>query len=155
MRMPVMDGHEASRRIKAMPDGKRTPIIALTASAFEEDREAIMATGCDGFVRVQFKEHKLLDNIKQLLVVRFRYKEQAAESRKDMPLDSQALAQFPKELRARLLEAAQQLDSEKVEQANIIRAGLRMSIFPSTRDGTLEMPALSLLAHYRHGSMSL
>jgi CheY-like chemotaxis protein len=80
MRMPVMDGYEATRRIKAMPDGKRTPIIALTASAFEEDRKAIMATGCDGFVRKPIKEHELFDSIKQLLRVRFHYKDRTAES---------------------------------------------------------------------------
>jgi signal transduction histidine kinase/DNA-binding response OmpR family regulator len=116
MRMPVMDGYEATRRIKAMPDGNRTPIIALTASAFEEDREAIMATGCDGFVRKPLKEHELFDNIKRLLGVRFRYKARTAESRKGAPLDPRSLAQLPNELKERLLEAAQQLDSEEVKK---------------------------------------
>jgi CheY-like chemotaxis protein len=116
MRMPVMDGYEATRRIKAMPDGKRTPIIALTASAFEEDREAIMATGCDGFVRKPIKEYELFDNIKHLLGVHFRYKDQTAESQKGAPLDPQALAQLPNELTEQLLDAAQQLDPAKVEK---------------------------------------
>jgi PAS domain S-box-containing protein len=116
MRMPVMDGYEATRRIKAMPDGKRTPIIALTASAFEEDRKAIMATGCDGFVRKPIKEHELFDSIKQLLRVRFHYKDRTAESLKRAPLDLQALAQLPTGLKERLLDAAQQLDSKEVEK---------------------------------------
>jgi two-component system sensor histidine kinase/response regulator len=116
MRMPVMDGYEAIRIIKAMPDGRRTPIIALTASAFEEDREMIMATGCDGFVRKPLKERELFDNIERLLGVGFRYEELVIESRKGVPLDLQALAQLPKEVKERLLEAALQLDSEKVEQ---------------------------------------
>jgi two-component system sensor histidine kinase/response regulator len=116
MRMPVMDGYEATRRIKATPDGTRIPIIALTASAFEEDREAIMATGCDGFVRKPIKEHELFDNIKHLLGVQFRYKDQTAESQKGAPLDPQALAQLPNELTEGLLQAAQELDPVKVEK---------------------------------------
>ena len=51
MRMPVMDGYEATRRIKATPKGQDTVIVALTASAFEEQRSAVMSAGCDGFVR--------------------------------------------------------------------------------------------------------
>jgi two-component system sensor histidine kinase/response regulator len=116
MRMPVMDGYEAIRIIKATPGGKRTPIIALTASAFEEDRETIMATGCDGFVRKPLKERELFDNIERLLGVRFRYEDLVIESRGGVPLDLPALAQLPNEVKERLLDAALQLDSEKVEQ---------------------------------------
>jgi signal transduction histidine kinase/DNA-binding NarL/FixJ family response regulator len=116
MRMPVMDGYEATRLIKAMPEGRETPIIALTASAFEEDREAVMACGCDGFVRKPLKEHRLFDAITRLLGVRFRYQDQAIESRMEAPLDQRALAQLPKALLERLLEAAEQLDSEEIEK---------------------------------------
>jgi signal transduction histidine kinase len=58
MRMPVMDGHEATKRIKRMSQSNHAPvpnvdtvIIALTASAFEEDRRMILDEGCDDFVR--------------------------------------------------------------------------------------------------------
>jgi len=43
MRMPVMDGYEATRRIKATPQGQQTIIVALTASAFEDERERVLA----------------------------------------------------------------------------------------------------------------
>ena len=46
MRMPVMDGHRATRWIKATPKGQATVIIALTATAFEEDREKILLAVC-------------------------------------------------------------------------------------------------------------
>ncbi len=116
MRMPVMDGYEATRRIKDMPDGMQTPIIALTASVFEEDRDPIMATGCDGFVRKPLKEHELFDLIKQLLGVSFRYQDSATEGQEGVPLDHQALAQLPNDLKERLLDAAQQLDSDEMEK---------------------------------------
>ena len=116
IRMPVMDGYEATRRIKAMPEGSRTPIIALTASVFEEDREPIMVAGCDGFVRKPLKEYELFDSIQQLLGVRFRYEDKSTKSKNGKQLDHQALAQLPKSLTEQLMEAAQQLDSDEVEK---------------------------------------
>jgi CheY-like chemotaxis protein len=49
--MPGSDGIDATRRIReAEANGRRTPIVALTANAFEEDREACLAAGMDGFL---------------------------------------------------------------------------------------------------------
>jgi PAS domain S-box-containing protein len=50
MQMPVMDGIEATRHIRELPEGRRLPIIALTANAFDEDRERCEAAGMNGFV---------------------------------------------------------------------------------------------------------
>src|SRR6476646_10038534 len=49
-RMPVMDGHEAIRRIRAMPDGKKPRIIAVTASAMDENRQELLEIGADDFI---------------------------------------------------------------------------------------------------------
>jgi signal transduction histidine kinase/DNA-binding NarL/FixJ family response regulator len=73
MRMPVMDGYEATRRIKAHPKGQSTVVIAITASAFDEERAKIMATGCDDFVRKPIREALLLGKIAQHLGVRYLY----------------------------------------------------------------------------------
>ncbi|MGB3532321.1 MAG: GAF domain-containing protein [Microcoleaceae cyanobacterium] len=80
MRMPVMDGYEATRRIKSEPSGDQTIIIALTASAFEEDRHTILSIGCDDFVRKPFEEEILLTKISHYLGVKYIYKEEVKES---------------------------------------------------------------------------
>jgi CheY-like chemotaxis protein len=75
MRMPVMDGYEATKRIKFHLKGQATVIIALTASAFEEDRTMILSAGCDDFVRKPFQEEVLLEKIATHLGVRYVYEE--------------------------------------------------------------------------------
>jgi len=73
MRMPVMDGYEASRRIKTSPRGQTTAIIAVTAGAFEEERATVLSAGCDDFVRKPFKQAALLDKIARRLGARYIY----------------------------------------------------------------------------------
>jgi len=75
MRMPVIDGYEATRRIKGTTMGQTTVIVALTASAFEEDRERVLSQGCDDFVRKPFREDEIYDVLAKRLGVRFVYEE--------------------------------------------------------------------------------
>jgi two-component system sensor histidine kinase/response regulator len=73
MRMPVMDGYEATRRIKATTRGLATAIIALTASALEEDRVMILSEGCDDYLRKPFREEELFAMAARHLGVRYVY----------------------------------------------------------------------------------
>jgi PAS domain S-box-containing protein len=73
MRMPVMDGYEATKRIKAHLKGQATVIIALTASAFDEERSVILSAGCDDFVAKPFREQVILEKIAKYLGVRYVY----------------------------------------------------------------------------------
>jgi signal transduction histidine kinase/putative methionine-R-sulfoxide reductase with GAF domain/DNA-binding NarL/FixJ family response regulator len=75
MRMPGMDGYEVTRRIKATPQGQSTVVVALTASAFEQDRASILAEGCDDFVRKPFLEQDIFDVLARHLGARFVYEE--------------------------------------------------------------------------------
>ena len=75
MGMPVMDGYEATRRIKADVRGGGTAVIAFTASVFEEEQASIWATGCDDFVRKPFREEDIFAILESHLGVRFIYDE--------------------------------------------------------------------------------
>jgi len=77
MRMPVLDGFEATRKIKATPQGLEIPVIAMTASAFEEDKSAILAAGCDEFIRKPAHDAKIFEAVKRHLRVRYIYDEPA------------------------------------------------------------------------------
>jgi CheY-like chemotaxis protein len=86
MRMPVMDGMEATRQIKQAPGGQETIIVALTASGLEEDRTMILEEGCDDYVRKPFYEEELYDTIAKHLGVRYVYAAQTSETEESMIL---------------------------------------------------------------------
>jgi CheY-like chemotaxis protein len=67
MNMPVLDGWEASRRIKAAPLTAAIPIIALTAHAMAGDREKTLAAGCDDYDTKPVEFQRLLEKITTLL----------------------------------------------------------------------------------------
>ena len=65
--LPVLDGWEATRRIKAAPGTRHIPVIALTAHAMAGDREKAMAAGCDDFDTKPVEMSRLLDKIQALV----------------------------------------------------------------------------------------
>lgn len=75
VRMPEVDGLEAVSHIRSKPRGGETRIIALTATAFEEDLEHIMASGCDDFLRKPFREADVFNMLKKYLDLQFIYEE--------------------------------------------------------------------------------
>lgn len=127
IQMPVMDGYEATKRIKAHPLGGATAIVALTASAFEEDRIGILSAGCDDFVSKPFSIELILEKMARYLGVLYIYNEPVANSLEvkgepeeardlvspdlghgsDRPLD-EYLSQMPAEWVTQLYQAAAQ-----------------------------------------------
>jgi CheY-like chemotaxis protein len=61
--LPVLDGWEATRRIKAAPETRRIPVIALSANAMAGDREKAIAAGCDDFETKPLDLPRLLGKI--------------------------------------------------------------------------------------------
>ncbi|MEG3939290.1 ATP-binding protein [Microcoleus sp. S36b_A3] len=75
MRMPVMDGYEATKHIKGTIKGQATAIIALTASVLEEERAVILSAGCDAFMRKPFREADIFDAMHKHIGVRYIYED--------------------------------------------------------------------------------
>ncbi len=82
--MPVMDGLEATRTIRARPGGDQTKIVVLTASALDEDRKSVDRSGADGFIAKPCREDELFEKMRELLDIAFQY-EEPAESRTATP----------------------------------------------------------------------
>ncbi|MEO0852894.1 MAG: ATP-binding protein, partial [Cyanobacteria bacterium J06648_11] len=125
MRMPVMDGYEATRRIKDFPQGDRTVVISLTASTLAEDREAVLAAGCDDFVRKPIRAETLYAKLTEHLGVEFSYAAETDASVHAHPQEERNLSwqdcrdrveQLPGDWVAELYYAAESLDEERVCQ---------------------------------------
>ncbi|WOB43656.1 response regulator [Thermoleptolyngbya oregonensis NK1-22] len=71
--MPVMDGFELTRQIRQRPDFKDTPIIATSASVFENDQQQSLGVGCDAFLPKPIREHELLERLQVLLKLEWTY----------------------------------------------------------------------------------
>jgi CheY-like chemotaxis protein len=65
--LPVLDGWEATRQIKAAAETRHIPVIALTAHAMAGDRERAIAAGCDDFDTKPVEMSRLLDKIEALV----------------------------------------------------------------------------------------
>lgn len=94
MRMPILDGYAATqeiRRLEAevpMTTPHCTKIIAVTASAFEEDRTRVLSAGCDDFVRKPFREGVILEKMATHLGVQYLYAESDPRSPDASPLQA-------------------------------------------------------------------
>jgi PAS domain S-box-containing protein len=115
-RMPVMDGHEAIRRIRAMAGGKDPKIIAVTASAMDENRQELLEIGADDFLSKPFREVELFQKIHIRVGVEYVYAEEptiaspedAAELRPD------SLADWPQDLIQTMREAVITADLDQL-----------------------------------------
>jgi two-component system, cell cycle response regulator DivK len=65
--LPVLDGWEATRRLKALPETRDIPVIALSSHAMAGDREAAVAAGCDDFDTKPVEFTRLIEKIEALL----------------------------------------------------------------------------------------
>lgn len=119
MLMPVMDGYEATRQIEQTPEGEKTVIIALTASAFEEQREAILSAGCDDFICKPLQEDILFEKIAHHLKVRYIYEEENSPAAFTAPvppkiLKTEDLSVMPRDWVVDLYQAALCVDDSRI-----------------------------------------
>ena len=67
IQMPVMDGYEATRRIKANPELKAIPIVAVTSYALSGDEAKARAAGCDGYIAKPYSPRQMLAKVREIL----------------------------------------------------------------------------------------
>ena len=115
IRMPVMNGLEATRRIKENEAGANTRIVALTAHALEEERLEILEAGCDDVIRKPYRDTEIFDALKKYLGVRFLYAKQqvSAAFAEEHELDVAEFENIPLDLIIQLQEAAESLDEQQ------------------------------------------
>ncbi len=119
MRMPVMDGYEATRRIRATEAGRTTPIIALTASAFKDAEEEVLATGVSAYIRKPFRPEELYEALGRCLNLRYVYAEEEGvlpDRPKERGLTPDSLAPLPRELLRAMREAVAKGDIIRLEE---------------------------------------
>ncbi|MDZ7640796.1 MAG: PAS domain S-box protein [Desulfurivibrio sp.] len=113
IRMPVMDGYEATRRIKETEQGRTTPVIAVTASVSDDAEKEVLATGVDGYMRKPFRTEELFAVLEKCLGLHYVYAEtagQAPEKADVQPLTREDLAALPEELRQAMRQAVDEGD---------------------------------------------
>lgn len=123
LRMPVMDGYDATKRIKQLDQDRKTVVIALSASTLENDSAKAMAAGCDDFIGKPFREADLFEMLEKYLDVRFIYEEEYNEEilaecqirTKHPPvLNQKDMAQLPPELLGELKQSALKGDTDSI-----------------------------------------
>ncbi|MEJ2407613.1 MAG: ATP-binding protein [Candidatus Thiodiazotropha sp.] len=128
-RMPVMDGMEATSRIRDLPGGDKVKIVAVTASVFKEQEPTPLANGIDEYIRKPFQFNDIYDSLARHLGLKFLYRDEAPKGEyAPERLSPQQLGAVPDELRAELETAAESLDNGRIaaviERINAIDAEL-------------------------------
>lgn len=122
MRMPLMDGLEATQYIKERPEGVNTIVVALTASAFEQDRIEILASGCDGFLSKPIR----IADLYALLQTHLQVALPGMTADNNLPAGEaagneaqlhQQTARLPASVRQALRQALLRVDMEEIQEA--------------------------------------
>lgn len=113
LRLPVLDGLSATRLIKQL----ETPpvVIALTANAFDEDRDLALQAGCDDFVHKPYREASIFEKMALHLEVQYQYQEKELLKSTIPTLNVEQLAQMPRSWLVQLHQATNNLDQHMVE----------------------------------------
>ncbi len=121
MRMPVMGGIKAAQRIKTSGGGQKTPIIAVSASTFDEEKDAVLATSCDDFIGKPIQAGQLYETIARHIAVQYRYENAPQEPVPHIeasPAEGtsvfQGLALIPEPRRRELQDALLILDTHRI-----------------------------------------
>ncbi len=126
MRMPVMDGYEATRAVKSVVSDPPVKVIAVSAGSLKSEQEAILAAGCDGYIAKPFSEADIYRAMEKHLGARFVY-EGNAGSLEGRPAEKvhnwpARCASLPLSLREELMDALRRAHMKAID-ALIARIG--------------------------------
>ena len=116
-RMPVMDGEDATRIIRKLPGGDAVKIVAVTASAFMEQRAELLECGMDDFVRKPYRFNEIYDCLSKQLGIRFIHEALAEPAEAHVILTAEMLSVLPDDLLSELKAALVSLENERIEAA--------------------------------------
>ena len=118
MRMPVMDGYEATKRIKSTTKGQATVVVARPASVFEEQRTVVLSAGYDDFVGKPFRDKDIFDvlhrHLGTLTRVRTRRLQPHGPTACRKTLPSTALRNLPAQWISDMHQAANRADMDRM-----------------------------------------
>jgi CheY-like chemotaxis protein len=120
IRMPVMDGLEATRQIKLTEPGKNTKVVAMSAHVFDEERETILASGFDGFLGKPFTESDIFSIMAKHLNLEYTYADYGVSEEEATYTDDKLIEDIGKieinKIR-KIYDAIIQLDDNKIHNA--------------------------------------
>lgn len=144
-RMPVMDGIEASKRIRQLPGGAEVRIVAVTASAFMEQRDEMIQAGMDDFVRKPYRFNEIYETLRKQLDLQFVYSDNGKEmDAEEIILTAEMLAILPEALQNKLRHALESLEEDSIiaviEQVAVYDKNLYKALLQLT--GNFDYPAI-------------
>lgn len=119
IRMPKLNGYEATRQIKNLPYGRDAIVIAISASAFEDKKVEALAAGCDDFVAKPFKESEIFELMRKYLGLRYIYEDvsqyNSSQEKENQELTDQMLGELPTEWKRKMRQAITHLDLDQIK----------------------------------------
>lgn len=113
-RMPLMDGEEATRRIRQLPGGDKVKIVAVSASAFKEQQQQMVDAGMDDFVSKPYRFNEIYDCLAHQLDLTYVHRTEVSTPTALGKSNIAVLATVPETLRRELIKALECLDTERI-----------------------------------------
>jgi CheY-like chemotaxis protein len=116
LRMPVMDGIQATKHIRSLPHGAEVKIAAMTASVFESETEGVLASGMQHFIRKPYRPQEVFDCLASHLGLRYQFAQEPTSAPTELSnrTRTESLAAVPAELRKELADAVVSLNHQRV-----------------------------------------
>lgn len=117
LRMPIMNGLEATKKIRAMQERADVPIVILSASVLEEEIKPIIKAGCTDFVRKPYREQDIFEAMARHLGIKYVYEVLSDEESIDFDNNvDELIKSLPSALYNELYDAISRLNVDKVQK---------------------------------------